>query len=237
MKYSPYSFSKIQTFEQCPLKFKYRYIDHIPVPDDKTLPLERGIFLHLMMEYQGDLNKVKENSEYKSLTLLNEEIENELINIYNNFKKTKVYDYLHTIDIVGNEIPIGLTKTLENTTYSDPDALFRGKVDYVGIDKKRDLLVISDWKSGAFRSRQNYEQLMYYSIYFFNEIPYDKILIIYSYLEQFKTNKVILERKNLEKYKKVLLKNIIKVEKEKSFEKIESNLCRYCPYFKICSES
>ena len=43
MKHAPYSYSKISTFQQCPLKFKFQYIDRIPVDQEQSPAIERGL--------------------------------------------------------------------------------------------------------------------------------------------------------------------------------------------------
>jgi len=45
-----YSHSKLSTFEQCPTKFKYRYIDKIPVEFEKTVEAFLGEIVHETLE-------------------------------------------------------------------------------------------------------------------------------------------------------------------------------------------
>ena len=50
MKFSPYSFSKIGTFSQCPYRFKLQYIDKIKIPFEINIALEKGKYIHSLIE-------------------------------------------------------------------------------------------------------------------------------------------------------------------------------------------
>ena len=46
-----YSHSKLSTFEQCPLKFKYRYIDKIIPEIEKSIEAHLGTAVHDTLEW------------------------------------------------------------------------------------------------------------------------------------------------------------------------------------------
>jgi len=50
MKYAPYSYSKIGTFQQCPLKYKLQYVDKLPVDQAPSPAIERGLAAHKFAE-------------------------------------------------------------------------------------------------------------------------------------------------------------------------------------------
>ena len=56
-----YSHSKLCTFEQCPLKYKFRYIDKIKPEIEKTIESHLGSSVHDTLEWI--YNSVKENPE------------------------------------------------------------------------------------------------------------------------------------------------------------------------------
>ena len=60
MKYAPYSASRLAVYEQCPRKFKYKYVDKIPVPFEPSLALTRGKVIHSLLEFHGKMT-LKEN--------------------------------------------------------------------------------------------------------------------------------------------------------------------------------
>lgn len=45
--------SKVKTWRRCPKKYKYKYVDKLQ-PKTKSLPLERGTWLHSMLQYHYD---------------------------------------------------------------------------------------------------------------------------------------------------------------------------------------
>ena len=56
-----YSHSKLCTFEQCPLKYKLRYIDKIKPVIEKTIESHLGKVVHGTLEWI--YNSVKENQK------------------------------------------------------------------------------------------------------------------------------------------------------------------------------
>ena len=46
-----YSHSKIQSYEQCPLKYKYKYIDKFPPDIEKTVEAHLGSAVHDTLEW------------------------------------------------------------------------------------------------------------------------------------------------------------------------------------------
>ncbi|MGH9352620.1 MAG: RecB family exonuclease [Terriglobia bacterium] len=58
-----YSHSQLSTFEQCPLKFRFRYIDKIPKPTEKGVEAFTGLLVHeTLQKLYGDLKYEKLNS-------------------------------------------------------------------------------------------------------------------------------------------------------------------------------
>ena len=47
---------------------------------------------------------------------------------------------------------------------------------------------------------------------------------------------MLLERKYLDNYKKMLLSNIINIENEQNFNSNITKLCDYCAFKEICSD-
>jgi CRISPR/Cas system-associated exonuclease Cas4 (RecB family) len=46
----PFSFSRISTYQLCPLKFKFQYIDRVPVDEQPSPAIERGLAIHQLAE-------------------------------------------------------------------------------------------------------------------------------------------------------------------------------------------
>ena len=227
MKFAPYSFSKINSFETCPRKFKYTYIDKAPKKLQNLEPLLKGGAVHNIIEHYPEESTHKLASKY--------------MGIFTKFHATNLGKFLLDGTSGINELDIGLTKELKPCKYSDKDALFRGSVDYV-YSTGSDILYLKDWKTGKLREQrwQNYSQLMYYGLYFFQAIPsINKIDISYVYVEHpEEQNDLLLERKYLKNYKINLLTHITTIEAEKDFPKTTKNvkLCSYCEYQEYCNQ-
>ena len=125
MKHAPYSYSKISTFQQCPLKFKFQYIDRIPVDQQQSPAIERGLAAHKFAE------------DYLSTGV--HQITNEFPDSY--------IDWLYAIDPVHAlaEFKLGVTEELDATEYDD--AFIRGIADIIVIHGDR--LTVVDIKTGS----------------------------------------------------------------------------------------
>jgi len=127
MKYAPYSYSKIGTFQQCPLKYKFQYIDKVPVDQAPSPAIERGLAAHKFAE------------DYFTSGILQ---------ITGQFPDSFV-DWLTSIDPVHTlaEFKLGVTEALDAVEYDDPSAFIRGIADVIVIQGDR--LTIYDLKTGS----------------------------------------------------------------------------------------
>jgi CRISPR/Cas system-associated exonuclease Cas4 (RecB family) len=220
--HAPYSYSRISTYQQCPLKFKFKYVDKVKVPFVYSEALIKGGTLHHILEHHPEKSTHKHQEKYQSVAdeFINSDVGKDLLS-----RESK------------RELDIGLTKDLEPCEYSSKEAMFRGSVDYFTM--KDDYLWIVDWKSGKEKDLkwQSFDQNMWYALYFF--IMYgklDKIKITYQYIEHNNAdNSVIMERQYLLNYKTSLIDNINKIENDTEFKLKESALCPYCDFQDICT--
>ena len=90
LKYAPYSFSKISSFNSCPQKFKFQYIDKIGAFIE-TPALIRGRAVHYCIE-----NFHLDISEYSDEIKNNIKQFPEILDIVENFKKSSVHYALVT---------------------------------------------------------------------------------------------------------------------------------------------
>ncbi len=220
MKYSPYSFSKINTYS-CNRKFKYNYIDKVKQQPQNMEPLLKGGAVHHILEHHPEKSTHKLAPKYQ--------------HIADKFLKSKLgLKYLSKDSI--REFDFGLTKELTPTEYKDKDALFRGSIDFMYNDGEK--LVIIDWKSGKIKDQkwQDYTQLNWYAIYFFQKYPkLNQILISYVYIEHDNyENPLLLDRKYLDNYINDLTSKIHNIEQDTEFSKNETKLCDWCNYQQHC---
>jgi len=247
MKYAPYSASRLATYEQCPRKFKYKYVDKIKLPfEEHSLALTRGKIIHHLLEYHNKLtlkesiDKLKFDDDINTSPYFTKEVIKECIQVYRKFVETDIAKSIFGDFELGTELKVALNKKLEPCEYLDKDTLFRGLIDRVVVDKTTDLVRIIDWKTGKDKSgssgiKQTPDQLMHYGSWYFAKFPVDKIKIVYVFVEHNTTLEYTLTRERVQDYKKALLLPIIKAEKDEVFEKITSPLCDYCEFRDVCN--
>ena len=229
VKYKPYSYSKISTFKSCPKKFKLQYIDKIQGKLD-TEALVKGRTVHYLIENSHLLE-----SDYSEEMKQNILVYPEALLIKKNFEKSSLgVKYLQNIDKPAiNEYKLGLTTSLESSEYTK-DSLFNGIVDYICV--KNNILYLCDFKTGKYKEPrfQDYSQLLYYAIHFFEKYRLPKIIISFIYVEHNLENDIELEYKYLNNYKRDLLMCIKEIEDETAFNPNFSRLCDYCGFKDLC---
>jgi CRISPR/Cas system-associated exonuclease Cas4 (RecB family) len=239
-KYAPYSWSRISTYKQCPRKFKYQYIDKIPVEQKCQKALVKGKFIHALLEHNGDINELKKSSDYKEIQesinsncVTKQEIK-EFYKIYKSFTETELYKKLNNNKTLFTELFIALDEDLRIVQYDN--SLFRGYIDKVYVNPVTNKVYCVDWKTGQINRKQTYGQLLFYSIGLFDKLPenIESIELVYVYVEHNKIQKKTVYKKDVEKYKKALLNTINKIEEDEVFQKNETPLCDYCDYQNIC---
>ena len=243
LKYRPYSFSKISTHQQCPRKFKYFYIDKLPVPEEPQLHLDRGKFIHLLFEHDGDLKEVQKTKDWKEIKehkLMTKEDIKGALNVYKQFKDSDTGKKLLQNESLLKEFPIGLNGNFEMVSYSSEDVVLRGYLDDLRtINDRTDVAMLIDWKTGHYKHKeeQNWSQLLWYSIALFKRNPeLEKIMLVFAYVDHKKTNPKIVKREDLPRYENHLENQIKKIEEDTTFKKVESPLCNYCQFQKHCSQ-
>ena len=246
-----YSHSKLSTFEQCPLKFKFRYVDRL-TPDFKE-------------SIEGFLgNKVHETIEwiYKQVQ------QNLLINLddiiqhyINNWNK----DFNNEIKIINQEfdseyyfnqgIKFLINYFLENAPFKDntiatekrvfvnldSQGKYRilGFIDRLVHNKAANIFEIHDYKTGAPKSQNeldNDRQLALYCLAIkqtFENVQ--DVHLIWHFLA-FK-EKRISKRTNeqLEKLKQEVIQLINEIESTQNFPSNPSALCKWCEFRSYCS--
>ncbi len=236
IKFKPYSYSKISTFNSCPYKFKLQYIDKLKVPQNLDA-LIKGTTIHYCLEN----NKLNYNN-YSEGMKNNIKRFPEVLEIVENFKKSELgIKYLNNIKKEPiQEYRLGLNENLSNTNYNKT-ALFYGIVDYICIleNNNIDLLHLCDFKSGKYKEPkyQDYNQLLFYSIYFFEKYKIKNIKITFIYVEHNIENELLLDICFLDNYKKELLNNIYRIENETEFDKNKTILCKWSHFYKVKCDS
>lgn len=220
-KFNPYSFSKIDSYNQCPRKFWNQYVEKLPRKQQDRTPLLKGGAVHSILEHFPEKSTHKLAPKYHHV--IAPFLESELGHHYLMRQSTR-------------EFNLGLTVDLEPTTYSDKKALFKGSVDYVCIIDG--VLHLIDWKTGKAKDLkwQSFDQLMMYAIYFFIRYPdIDRINISYVYVEHNCENLLELDRKYFDNYVGQFMGYIDNIENDEQFLPKPQRLCEYCDFMDDCS--
>jgi len=248
-----YSHSRLSCFEQCPLKFKYQYLDKIEPKVQQSVEAFMGSMVHSTLEkLYKDIRFKKENS-----------IE-ELIEYYNKIWKENWSDSIRIVRKEYNEENFRKMGEQYIRDYYERYYPFTdGKI--IGIEKK---IMISLDKEGKYQLQGFIDRLMStgdgkYEIHDYKtniEVPQeeylkkDRQLALYAIaiIEKYQDAKnvkliwhflsgnkeIVIEKTNeeLEKLKADTIKLIDKIESEKEFKQKPSALCKWCEYRDICPE-
>lgn len=250
-----YSHSRLSTFEQCPLKFKYRYIDKIIPEIEVSIEAVLGKAVHGALEwlYTEIIKKLgrvptlheiideyteRWNNEYKENATLFQGEKNQ------GFYFNKGVQYL--IDYYNKHYPFeDGTLECEKKITIDLDGtgkyLMQGFIDRISHLPEKNEIIIHDYKtSGFLPSKDKFEndrQLALYAIaikeIFGNE---KRICLTWHYLAH---NVKICSFRNseqLEALKKETIELINKIEATKEFPGKKSNFCNWCEYKNLCEK-
>lgn len=246
-----FSHSRLSSFEQCKLKYKFRYIDKI-IPDvDRTIESHLGSVVHSVLEW---LYKEVKNNKIPSV--------DDLIVCYSNFWKE---DYDPEINIIKKQFTVMdyfnkgigflINYHLENHPFDDntleieKEIIFdldeggnykiRGFIDRLSYNIKTNEYEIHDYKTSSRlpndKDLEKDRQLAFYSIAIKEIYGNDKeIRLVWHYLSFNKKLDSKRTDEQLSQLKKDTLELIRKIESTINFNPTKSGLCPWCEYKPIC---
>lgn len=248
-----YSYSKLNTFEQCSLKYKYKYIDRIIPEIEKTIETHLGKTVHTTLEWlytQVIKNKIPTIDEviaYYSTTW-EENYKPEILIIrkeltakeyFNNGIKFLLEYYTKHYPFDDN------TLELEKRIMINLDELgeykLQGFIDRLVHNLEKDEYEIHDYKTANNLPRQeqidNDKQLALYSIAIKELFGQEKkVILIWHYLAH--NTKICSQRSNeqLQQLKEDTISLIKQIESTIEFPANKTILCDWCEYKNICPE-
>ena len=246
-----FSNSRLSTFEQCKLKYKFRYIDKI-IPDiEKTIESHLGNVVHETLEWL--YNCVKRGFVPS--------VDEAIINYSENWKKNyeedipimrkdmNVKDYFNkgvqfVIDYYMKHKPfddntIAVEKEIIFNLDENGEYKIRGFIDRLVYNLETGEYEVHDYKTSRRLPNQetldNDRQLALYSIaikeLFGNE---KKVILVWHYLSFNKKLHSKRTNEQLKSLKKETLELIKEIESTTSFPPEKSSLCNWCEYKHIC---
>jgi len=247
-----YSHSRLQTFEQCPLKFKFRYIDHLEPEIKQSIEGFLGNRVHDALEFiyiesqKGrtvELDEALEfylnswNKEWTSdIRIVKEELSSEdymnrgIKFLLNYFQKNYPFkDNTVAVEklVLVNLDPIGKYK-------------LQGYIDRLVHNKETNIFEIHDYKTGQLKTQEEVDkdrQLALYSIGIKNEFPEARdIKLVWHYLDfnEKRESKRTIEQ--LEQLKQEIISLIDKIEQTNEFPASPGILCKWCEFRKYCKD-
>ena len=244
-----YSHSKLETYQNCPQQYKIRYIDRARPPQE-----EKGIEAFLGGIVHDALEKL-----YKELILSKLNTLDEILGFYKSewtknwhdniviVKKefTREHYYQTGIEAITNYYnrhqPFKQSKTLateQKIRFKIDDYIIEGVIDRLSHNGKG-IYEIHDYKTSAYLPTQdkldNDRQLALYKIGVKEQHKDAKeIFLKWHYLvydKEFTSKRTDVQLKDLKKEVVSLIKTI---EKDKTFNPNESNLCDWCFFTEYC---
>ncbi len=248
-----YSHSRLSTFEQCPLKYKFRYIDNLEPEIEHTIEGFLGSMVHETLEWiysqvkQGiipDLDSVIDyyiniwNKDFnKKIKISRTDCDAEYY--FNQGIKFIIDYFLSNSPFKDNTIAI--EEQIIIPLDSERKYLLQGYIDRLVHNKDTNIFEIHDYKTGNFLKSQEEldkdRQLALYSIGIKNSFPDAKdIHLIWHFLAFNKKMNSKRTDEELEKLKQDIIALIDKIESTKEFTPNQGVLCGWCEFRKYCSE-
>jgi len=246
-----YSHSKLETFEQCRLKFKYRYLDKI-IPDiPKSIEAHLGTVVHETLEwlYENVMKKiippVDKLIEFYSerwietfspdMLIVNKTMKAE--DYFNRGVEFLVNYYLKHNPFKDNTIAV--EEKIEIILDAEKERKLIGYIDRLVHNIENNEIEIHDYKtsaSAAARDKiENGRQLALYSLAMKDIFGKDKkVSMVWHFLAH--DMKVCLSRTNeqLEQLRKDVIDLINEIEATRHFPANKTRLCDWCEYRNIC---
>jgi DNA helicase-2/ATP-dependent DNA helicase PcrA len=240
------SASKIKTYEQCPRKYFYQYIEKPDIPRKEWPHLRIGNFVHDVLDKFHTILQTESSHEWP--TLMTQCCKN-FLRKYKLDKgerkaaKDMLAGYLTKLDTDG--LPNVVAAEQKFTITLDENVLLTGFIDRIddeSTDNEEDINYkyhIVDYKSGKSKYLDDF-QLLVYGLYLLDKAPN---------LERFKGSYIMLAeesrhhmpsiftRTDLDRVKAKILKVADDIMTNQTWETKPQFLCKFCDFNAICPDS
>lgn len=213
-----YSPNMLKTFKSCPLKYKFKYIDRISLPQKASF-FEKGKKVHALANYylKGD-----DISKFEPTLNENEKI------AWNNLKSNEFFSYKYVNSEYNLSCKIG-------------DYWIGGRLDAIVKKHKNEseTYYILDYKTGSIPKPPEYDyQTMVYLLCLSSApfiTPQDEIKFVYIDLKNNQNCVIDFTQEKKVEYEKAITTICSNIENIQIPEDIEhQKMCDFCEYKKIC---
>ncbi|MBY5161642.1 RecB family exonuclease [Salsipaludibacter albus] len=232
------SFSRIDTFQQCSLRFRYRYVDHLP--GKSATYLSFGTSIHAALEL------------FHERTLFGMPSQDELLEfLYDHWDSSgyaevsrdrQVDDYRraqHTLQryhqrVADDYRPAADTEKWFELPVGD-EALVVGSIDRVDVDDDGDLHVV-DYKTGKLRDREKVRGSLQLAIYalacehLYGRLP---ATVALDYVVAGVEVRVAVDELDLDGAREAIVDTARRVLDEQ-YEPVPTRLCDWCDHQSVC---
>lgn len=244
-----FSHSRLSCFEQCPLKFRYKYIDKIKTETEETIEAFLGKRVHEALE------KIYHDLRLEKLRSLNEMLEfyssrwdknwsDKILMVRsNNTEIQRSMGIRHISDYYNRHSPFNHSRTigLEMPIKLSLNGFrIKGFIDRLSLAD--DTIEIHDYKTGSrlppVEHLERDRQLALYAMAAKEMLPFAKeINLVWHFLAFDREVRLIADEKRLEQVKCNTINLIEKINSEKGFPAKQSALCAWCEFQKICKKT
>ncbi|HLY63497.1 MAG TPA: PD-(D/E)XK nuclease family protein [Terriglobia bacterium] len=246
-----YSHSQLETFQNCPLKYKYRYIDKIRKPDEPSIEAFVGSCVHSIFQ------KLYDDLQLRKLNALEE--------LLAHYRFLWERAYKPTIKIVRDDltagnyfkygeqcirnyymryIPFDQSQTLGTESHvvfsldTSGNHRFQGYIDRLSR-RKDGTYEIHDYKTGRYLPSQqeadSERQLALYQVGLTSRWPdVERVDLIWHYVGLNSTLRSKRTPEQLRDLKDITIAQIDCIEGTTEFVPVKSNLCNWCEYRPQC---
>ena len=245
-----YSHSRLSAFEQCPLKFKFQYIDKLIPEIKQTIEGFLGSKIHETLEWvynhcQKEKLQLDEIINY-FIILWNKDFDSEIKIINESY--TQEHYFNEGIKFLVNyfvrnspfqDNTIATEKKIIIALDEDKEYIIQGYIDRLVHNKDTNIFEIHDYKTGNFMKSQeeldNDRQLALYSLGI--KQNYENVADVHLIWHFLAFDKKIISKRTdeqIDNLKKEIIELINKIEHTREFTSNPSVLCKWCGFKKYC---
>ncbi len=244
-----YSHSRLSTFEQCRLKFKYQYLDKLETEQEETVETFLGSLVHEALEkLYKDLRFEKRLAADELVAWFSEEWRKRwnpsTMRIAREEYAAENYRLMgerYLKEYYARYAPFDQGKTIgletEEMLQLDDERSYHVRIDRL-VDDGQGVYEIHDYKTGSLKTQEELEtdrQLAMYAYWVHRSFPdARKVRLVWHFLAFDKEMAVEKEMTALEELKASVLELIREVELTTDFPPTRSALCNWCEYQPVC---
>jgi DNA helicase-2/ATP-dependent DNA helicase PcrA len=239
------SASSIKTYEQCPRKYWYNYIEKPEIPAKEWDHLTLGNFVHEVLEHFHNILLKNKRDHRKLMSYVCKEREKELnkkgelkYKLNPEVRKQVGSILMSYLDYLEeNGMPNVQSNEQRFSVHIDDDLLVRGIIDRIdlGVGDTPDRYHVVDYKTGKSKYLDEF-QLLLYGIPLLEDNP-DVEMFKGSYLalkEDMKWLSYDISRTDVENVKEKIRSVARQIREDKTWQPKPQFLCRYCDFESIC---